>query len=45
MPSSAKARVILLLDEDQEDNSWRLASYQQFLKDDAPEDAVYDAIG
>jgi hypothetical protein len=45
LPASSTARVILLLDGDSEDGAWREASYRQFLKDDAPEDAVYDRLG
>jgi hypothetical protein len=45
LPASSTARVILLLDGDTEDKSWREASYRQFLKDDAPEDAAYDSLG
>jgi hypothetical protein len=45
LPASSTARVILLLDGDTEDKSWREASYRQFLKDDAPEDAAYDLLG
>jgi hypothetical protein len=45
IPASSSARVILLLEEDSEDKSWREASYRQFLRDDAPEDAAYDRLG
>ena len=45
LPASSSARVILLLDGDAEDKSWREASYRQFLKDDALEDAAYDLLG
>ena len=45
IPAASTARVILLLEEDSEDKSWREASYRQFLKDDAPEDAAYDRLG
>jgi hypothetical protein len=45
IPASSTARVILFLDEDSEDKSWREAAYRQFLKDDAPEDAAYDGLG
>ena len=45
LPASSSARVILLVDGDPEDRSWREASYRQFLKDDAPEDAAYDLLG
>jgi hypothetical protein len=45
LPPSSRARVILLVDEDIEDSSWKESSYRQFLKDDAPEDAAYDLLG
>ena len=45
LPASSSARVILLLDGDAEDKSWRKASYRPFLKDDALEDAAYDLLG
>jgi len=45
LPALSTARVILLVDGDLEDQTWRDASYRQFLKDDAPEDAAYDLLG
>jgi len=45
LPAASTARVILFLDGDADDQSWREASYRQFLKDDAPEDAAYDRLG
>ena len=43
LPKSGKARVILLTDVLTGDAEWQSAAYQQFLRDDAPEDAIYDA--
>jgi hypothetical protein len=43
LPKTGRARVIVLTDEDDDDTAWRTASYQQFLRDDPPEDAIYDA--
>lgn len=43
LPKTGKARVIVLTDELSGDAEWRLGAYQQFLRDDAPEDAVYDS--
>lgn len=40
LPPSGKAKVIVLYGEDE--TEWRKAAYEQFMKDDAPEDAVYD---
>jgi hypothetical protein len=43
LPKSGKARVIVLTDQDSEDAQWRLAAYEQFLRDDPQEDSIYDA--
>lgn len=42
LPSSGRARVILLVQDDPEDLAWRRGAYEQFMKGDDPEDAVYD---
>ena len=42
LPKSGLARVIILTRDDRHDAEWRRAAYEQFLRDDAPEDAVYD---
>ena len=43
LPKSGRATVMVLVQDDAEDHQWRRASYEQFTKDDGPEDAVYDA--
>ena len=43
LPKSGRAKVLVLVEDDLEDDQWRRASYEQFMKDDSPEDAVYDA--
>ena len=43
LPKSGRAKVVVLIHDDQEDEAWRRASYEQFMRDDNPEDAVYDA--
>ncbi|MCI0492690.1 MAG: hypothetical protein L0Z07_07120 [Planctomycetes bacterium] len=43
LPKSGRAKVLVLVEDDPEDEAWRRASYEQFMKDDSPEDAVYDA--
>ena len=43
LPKSGRATVLLLVREDLEDDQWRRASYEQFMRDDDREDAVYDA--
>ena len=43
LPKAGKVRVILLTDkEDPSDAEWRSAAYEQFVRDDPPEDAIYD---
>ena len=44
LPKTGKARVILLTAEHSEDAEWRQGAYQQFLREDPPEDAVYDKL-
>ncbi len=43
LPKSGKARIIVLTGDDAEDGEWRQGSYEQFLKEDPPEDSVYDS--
>lgn len=43
LPKSGRARVIVLTQEDGEDAEWRHGAYQQFLRDDSAEDAIYDS--
>lgn len=45
LPSSGKATVLVCVDFDPADHEWRRASYEQFLRDDSEEDAVYDKYG
>ena len=42
LPKSGHAKVILLLAEDSGDEEWRAAAYEQFMREDSPEDSVYD---
>jgi hypothetical protein len=44
LPKSGKARVIVLTDEDGDEAEWRAGAYEQFLRDDTPEDFVYDSL-
>jgi uncharacterized protein YaiL (DUF2058 family) len=44
LPQAGKARVIVLTDASAEDQDWQHAAYGQFLRDDAPEDAIYDSL-
>ena len=44
LPKSGKARVIVLTSEDEEDAEWQVGAYEQFLREDPPEDSVYDSL-
>ena len=44
LPKAGKARVIVLTSEDNEEAEWRLGAYEQFLREDPPEDAIYDGL-
>ena len=43
LPKSGRATIVVFVQDDQEDQEWRSAAYEQFMKDDSSEDAVYDA--
>ena len=42
LPKSGRVTVVVLVPDDIEDEQWRRAAYEQFMKDDGPDDAVYD---
>jgi hypothetical protein len=42
LPKAGRVRVIVLTDGDSDDAEWRSAAYEQFMRDDSSEDAVYD---
>ena len=42
LPSKGKVTIVVFVDMDPEDTTWRKAAYEQFLSDDSEEDAVYD---
>jgi hypothetical protein len=44
LPKAGRARIIVLTEEPMDDAEWRAASYEQFLRDDPPEDAIYDSM-
>ena len=44
LPKSGKARIIVLTDEDTDHAQWRAGAYEQFLRDDPAEDAIYDSL-
>jgi hypothetical protein len=43
LPKSGRARVIVLTPDDPGDAQWRSGAYEQFVREEAPEDAVYDS--
>ncbi len=43
LPKTGLARIIVLTDEPSDDADWRAGAYAQFLRDDPPEDAIYDS--
>jgi hypothetical protein len=43
LPKSGHARIIILTGDDPDGSEWRNGAYQQFARDDSPEDSVYDA--
>jgi hypothetical protein len=44
LPKAGRARVIVLTDEANEEAEWRLGTSEQVLREDAPEDAIYDTL-
>jgi hypothetical protein len=44
LPKSGKARAIVLTDEAIDEAEWRAGAYEQFMRDDSGEDAVYDSL-
>ena len=43
LPTAGQVRVIVLTDGNNADDvEWHLAGYEQFMRDDAAEDAIYD---
>jgi hypothetical protein len=41
LPREGNARVIILTSEDSEEAEWRRGAYEQFVREDPPEDSVY----
>ena len=42
LPSKGKVTIVVFVDLDPDDTTWRTSAYEQFLNDDSDEDAVYD---
>ena len=43
LPKTGRARIIVLVDEGSGDPDWQAGAYEQFLRDDSPEDGIYDS--
>lgn len=43
LPKTGRARIIVLIDQHGDDADWRAGTYEQFLRDDPQEDAIYDS--
>ena len=43
LPKTGRARIIVLTAEDGDDAEWRSGAYEQFLREDPPEDSIYDS--
>jgi hypothetical protein len=44
LPKAGRARVIVLTDDENDETEWRSGAYEQFLREDAPEDSIYDTF-
>ena len=44
LPKAGRVRIIVLTEERPDDADWQAAAYGQFLRDDPPEDAIYDSL-
>ncbi len=45
LPKTGQARIVILTDNAPEDPQWYAGAYEQFMRDDDPEDGVYDNFG
>ncbi len=43
LPKAGRARIIILTADDPEETEWQEGAYEQFIRDDSPEDSVYDS--
>jgi len=43
LPKAGRVRVIVLTTDNSDEAEWRLAAYEQFMRDDSSEDVVYDS--
>jgi hypothetical protein len=42
LPKTGNARIIILTADNNGQTEWRSGAYEQFARDDSPEDAIYD---
>lgn len=43
LPKTGRVRVIVLAAHEGDDVGWRHSAYEQFLRDDSSDDAIYDS--
>lgn len=43
LPRSGTVTIIVVPESTDDDVDWRAAAYRQFLRDDSPDDAIYDS--
>ena len=43
LPKRGRVRVIILSADESEDSEWHAGAYEQFVREDPPEDSVYDS--
>jgi hypothetical protein len=43
LPKAGRARIIILTADDSEEAEWQNGASEQFVRDDATEDSVYDS--
>ena len=43
LPKAGRVRVIVLTDADADETEWTRGAYEQFLRDDSPEDEIYES--
>jgi hypothetical protein len=44
LPKTGRARVIVITNGSDGDSEWQAAAYEQFLRDDSPDDSIYDSL-
>jgi hypothetical protein len=44
LPKTGTARIIILTRKQTDDEEWQAAAYAQFIRDDSPEDVIYESL-